>query len=56
MRRFLALSSLLGLTLTAGCVSQTLLSAEDRTKLQHDLTTGGAAVRYLRDSSNLTPF
>jgi hypothetical protein len=56
MRRLLALSSLLCLTLAAGCASQTLLSAEDRTKLQHDLTTGSASVRYLKDSSNLTPF
>jgi hypothetical protein len=42
--------------LATGCVSQTLLSAEDRSKLQQDLTTGPAAERYLKHSSYLTPF
>ncbi len=55
MTRRLALSLLLSVLATA-CVSQTKLSAEDRTALQHDLTTGPAAVRYLKTSSFITPF
>jgi hypothetical protein len=42
--------------LAIGCASQTRLSAEDRTKLQRDLTTGPASVRYLKASSYITPF
>src|SRR5512144_168407 len=56
MTRRLALSLLLPVVLTTACVSQTKLSAEDRTALQHDLTTGPAAVRYLKASSYITPF
>lgn len=56
MKRLLALLVLFPVVLATGCVSQTLLSAEDRTKLQHDLTTGPASVRYLRSSSYITPF
>ncbi|MET0401077.1 MAG: hypothetical protein ABW123_01685 [Cystobacter sp.] len=56
MTRRLALSLLLPVVLATACVSQTKLSAEDRTALQHDLTTGPAAVRYLKASSYLTPF
>ncbi|HEX5754088.1 MAG TPA: hypothetical protein VFZ09_48340 [Archangium sp.] len=56
MKRLLALLVLVPAVLATGCASQTLLSAEDRTKLQHDLTTGPAAVRYLQASSYVTPF
>jgi hypothetical protein len=42
--------------LATGCASQTQLSAEDRTKLQQDLSTGPGAVRYLKASSYITPF
>ncbi len=54
MKRLLA--PLVLALLATGCVSQTLLSAEDRSKLQHDLSTGPSSVRYLRFSSYLTPF
>lgn len=57
MTRRLALSLLvLPVALATACASQTKLSAEDRTALQHDLTTGPAAVRYLKASSYITPF
>ena len=54
MKRLLAL--LVPLALVTGCASQTLLSAEDRTKLEHDLTTGPSSERYLKASSYITPF
>ncbi|MBM7116572.1 hypothetical protein [Archangium primigenium] len=54
MKRLLVLS--LTLLLAAGCASQTKLSAEDRSSLDRDLTTGPAAVRYLKVSSYVTPF
>jgi len=50
------LAPLLLLALAAGCASQTKLSAEARSSLQRDLTTGPAAVRYLKASSYVTPF
>jgi hypothetical protein len=56
VKRLLALLVLVPLALATGCASQTLLSAEDRTKLQHDLTTGPASERYLKASSYITPF
>ena len=56
MKRLLALLVLPLLALATGCASQTLLSAEDRTKLQRDLTTGPSSERYLKASSYLTPF
>jgi hypothetical protein len=56
VKRLLALLALVPLALATGCASQTLLSAEDRTKLQHDLTTGPASERYLKASSYITPF
>lgn len=57
MRPLPPLSSLLVvLVLAAGCASQTQLSAGDRSKLQHDLTTGPTAERYLKHSSFITPF
>lgn len=56
MKRLLALLVLVPLALATGCASQTLLSAEDRSKLQQDLSTGPSSVRYLRFSSYLTPF
>ncbi|WNG36881.1 hypothetical protein F0U60_26510 [Archangium minus] len=56
MKRLLALLALVPLALATGCASQTLLSAEDRTKLQHDLTTGPSSERYLKASSYITPF
>ncbi len=56
MRR-LALAVLVALAMAgAGCVSFTSLSAEDRLRLQRDLTSGPASERYLRASSYLTPF
>lgn len=54
MKRLLA--PLLLLVLAAGCASQTKLSADARSSLQRDLTTGPAAVRYLKVSSYVTPF
>lgn len=54
MKRLLAL--LLPLALATGCATNTLLPAEDRTRLQQDLTVGSKAVRYLKASSYLTPF
>ncbi|WP_375773653.1 hypothetical protein NR798_23230 [Archangium gephyra] len=56
MKRLLALLVLVPAVLATGCASQTPLSAEDRSKLQHDLTTGPSAVRYLQASSYVTPF
>lgn len=56
MKRLLALLVLVPVVLATGCASQTPLSAEDRTKLQRDLTTGPSAVRYLQASSYVTPF
>ncbi|WP_095983208.1 hypothetical protein [Melittangium boletus] len=57
MKRLLALSLLLPVALaTGGCASQTKLSAEDRSSLQRDVTSGPAAVRYLKASSYITPF
>jgi hypothetical protein len=56
MTRRLALLVLVSGVLATGCASQTLLSAEDRSKLQQDLTTGPAAVRHLQYSSYVTPF
>ncbi|WP_257449418.1 hypothetical protein [Archangium lipolyticum] len=56
MRRLLALLVLFPLALLTGCASQTQLSAEDRTRVQQDLSTGPGAVRYLKASSYITPF
>lgn len=56
MKRLLALLVLVPLALATGCASQTRLSAEDRSKLQQDLSAGPSSVRYLRFSSYLTPF
>ncbi|HYO54114.1 hypothetical protein [Archangium sp.] len=56
MKRLLTLLVPVLLALATGCASQTLLGAEDRTKLQRDLTTGPTSVRYLKASSYITPF
>lgn len=57
MRRLLLLPAVVvALVLVPGCASQTRLSAEDRSKLQHELTTGAPAERYLKHSSFITPF
>lgn len=56
MTRALTLLVLVSGVLATGCASQTQLSAEDRSKLQQDMTTGPTAVRYLQASSYITPF
>ena len=53
MKRLLVL---IALALATGCASQSLLSPEDRQKLEKDLSTGPTSVRYLKVSSYLTPF